>query len=112
MTSSHSEPVRAPASSSIRSETHALTGTKASGIPPTRHTEDSSRYKYGSAGYKHNAVPTAVGLRSNDASERHPSRDIQRGLCPEVTHRQLPARNEHMMVFMTTQDHGMNYAAT
>eukprot|EP00438_Fugacium_kawagutii_P018014 Skav226378 [mRNA] locus=scaffold722:122671:139277:+ [translate_table: standard] len=42
------------------------------------------------SGYKHHAVPTAVGLRSNDASER-------RG-------------NEHMMVFMTTQDHGLNYA--
>ncbi|CAE7248043.1 unnamed protein product [Symbiodinium pilosum] len=42
------------------------------------------------SGYKHNAVPTAVGLRSNDASER----------------------NEHMMVFMTTQDHALNYSAT
>jgi len=42
------------------------------------------------SGYKHHAVPTSVGLRANDASER----------------------NEHMMVFMTTQDHAMNYSST
>lgn len=42
------------------------------------------------SGYKHHAVPTSVGLRSNDASER----------------------NEHMMVFMTTQDHGLNYSSS
>mmetsp|Transcript_56116 Transcript_56116/g.125245 ORF Transcript_56116/g.125245 Transcript_56116/m.125245 type:complete len:362 (-) Transcript_56116:122-1207(-) len=42
------------------------------------------------SGHKHNAVPTAVGLRSNDASER----------------------NEHMMVFMTTHDHALNYSST
>eukprot|EP00437_Effrenium_voratum_P057417 CAMPEP_0181523748 /NCGR_PEP_ID=MMETSP1110-20121109/68061_1 /TAXON_ID=174948 /ORGANISM="Symbiodinium sp., Strain CCMP421" /LENGTH=482 /DNA_ID=CAMNT_0023654429 /DNA_START=46 /DNA_END=1493 /DNA_ORIENTATION=+ len=40
-------------------------------------------------GHKHHAVSTSVGLRANDASER----------------------NEHMMVFMTTQDHGLNYSS-
>eukprot|EP00441_Pelagodinium_beii_P045901 CAMPEP_0197623706 /NCGR_PEP_ID=MMETSP1338-20131121/3664_1 /TAXON_ID=43686 ORGANISM="Pelagodinium beii, Strain RCC1491" /NCGR_SAMPLE_ID=MMETSP1338 /ASSEMBLY_ACC=CAM_ASM_000754 /LENGTH=486 /DNA_ID=CAMNT_0043193765 /DNA_START=37 /DNA_END=1494 /DNA_ORIENTATION=+ len=41
-------------------------------------------------GYKHNAVATTLGMRANDASER----------------------NDALMVFMTTQDHGNHYASS
>jgi len=41
-------------------------------------------------GYKHDAVATTLGLRANDASER----------------------NDALMVFMTTEDHGNHYASS